>query len=261
MKSSMRSNWFSGVKSHRTPATLGLVVALAIGFLVGWLLADGRWYRLAGFDTQAPSPLGFVAYPLASGFYGLGLLCFLFALYWLWMIGTTLERDLSSKTWLIVWGVATIVGASIVWLAALITKTPFNLLGPYWPIAAVTMIWCARQPESQILMMGLIPLKAKILAILTVVFLVIGFGAGAPLFGLLSALPLGLFWLYGSGRLPGLAFGRSPASDHRLKVQKTKEFHSFIDDVRKREEERAEREKLRELFERSARSEEKREDA
>jgi hypothetical protein len=93
------------------------------------------------------------------------------------------------------------------------------------------------------------------LALIVTVLTILSQGSGlggpesrlAPLFGIAVATPLILAWFYGADKLP-IRYGllrRLPTTGKT----KQKEFDAFISNVRDREKEREEKERLRKLFE------------
>jgi len=143
-----------------------------------------------------------------------------------------------------------------VWVGATIVGRNQELVGLSLPLSVLTVVWCARNKNSVIYLMGVIPIAGKWLAVLDVVMVVFGLGAGAPLMGLFAALPLGIGWLYADERIPFLRYGLAPTPTIQKKKER-EEFHKYIDDVREKQKEREERDRLRKLLESSLHDDDK----
>jgi len=116
------------------------------------------------------------------------------------------------------------------------------------------VMWGARNPKSLIMLYGILPLSGTVMAVLSGLSIFFSKGDRSLVYGLFAALPALLAWFYAIGKLgvpfPSALRGSNSKSRKEKKREQT-EFNKFIDSVRDRETEREEREKLRELFERS----------
>jgi hypothetical protein len=97
--------------------------------------------------------------------------------------------------------------------------------------------------------MLIIPIQARWLGWLTVGMVLFGYGIGNPLFGLLACVHLGLAYLYAANYVPFLPYGTTRFFRHKRYWKKSERDETYIRDVKKREIERQERERLRKLFE------------
>jgi hypothetical protein len=233
--------------------TLGLVGAVAAGFLASWFgLREASLTHLA-FSTTDPGlrPWAILLYPFSSYGNGQALLWELFSLYWLYIVGSRIEAELGGPKVLLAWGVFTALGALGVWLGAVALHREAMLVGASLPLAAFTVVFGVRNRSAQILLMFVLPIPAMLLAYLAVALVVFGYGNEHPLMGVFAALPLILGWLYALDKLPFWRYGtyrvRSQASDRRNERRQIK----LRDKARDRQREREERERLRKLFERS----------
>lgn len=202
------------------PATIGLIALGSVPFLLAWFglkqLVD--WFALAPVLALA-RPWTLLLYPLADVGNGSAIIGVLFLSYWLYMIGSSLEKEIGTGLLAAATGILTLAGGLAWWLGG-------SLMMP----AAVQM--------------------AKWLAVLTAVVVLFISGSGAPLMGVFALLPLLLAFLYATNRIPGLKFGATVADVKSSKKQR-QEFDNYMNDVYKREQEREERERLRRLFESS----------
>ena len=110
------------------------------------------------------------------------------------------------------------------------------------------MLWCARNQTTTIMLYGIIPLTGKWLAIIDVIIVILIYGNGYPLLGVFAAAPLVLAYLYALERLPGLGYQVTRQEVQATRAQ-ARYNESYYEEVRKREQEREERERLRKLFE------------
>jgi hypothetical protein len=98
--------------------------------------------------------------------------------------------------------------------------------------------------------MGVVPLQAKWLALITALIDMFTFGAGQPIVGVMAVVPCAVGFFHGSGSV-FRPKSKMVVSGRGQRAQDPKEFEGYIDKVRSREKERIEREKLRKLFESS----------
>jgi hypothetical protein len=233
------------------PATIGLIALAVVPFLLAWLgLAQQllAWFALVPSEALA-KVWTLLLYPLANPGDGGQIIGVLFLAYWLYMIGTSLEAEMRSGLLAVVSVILTLIGGLAWWLGGSFLPAGPQI-GLFLPSAALTVLWAMRNPESTIMLMMIIPIKAKWLALLAGVVVLFMAGNTAPLMGIFGLLPLLAAFLYATNRIPGLKYGQTVADVKATKKEK-KEFSSYMDEVHKREKERDERERLRKLFESS----------
>jgi membrane associated rhomboid family serine protease len=241
---------FQSKKSTGNQATLGLIIALAIGFVLSWLPQPGEFLQnnlALWFDH--PQIWQFITYPLISGGGGFGLIFFLFELMWLYQYGGQIESRYGPKTLLgnfllssVAFGVVGLLGSKLFGGAV-------PLLSDSWlPIAYIIVLACATQPNADFCFWG-ISVKYKWLALLMGLFAIFGYGTGAPLFGVVIALPLLFAWFYGQNKVPGVILGKNIFVAKQEKKRVNREFDEFKSKVRDKEKDRLEKERLRKLFE------------
>ncbi len=237
------------MKNISTPLTLGLLVSLAVAFVVSWIPDSPLVAMLAMFtDPAAMRPWTFLTYPWAVPGDGNALFFFLLMGLWLWGIGGQIERSTNARTYVALWLGATVVHGLTYFLVAQGLKDHF-LAGPGLPVAFFAVYLGGRYPNQGVSFFGIIPMTMKIVAIVVAVLTFFGYGTGAPMLGLAAVAPLALAWGLGS-RQWQLHPGRSRA-DVKFERKKEAEFDQFRDEVRRREIEREEKERLRRLFESS----------
>lgn len=240
-----------------TPATLGLILALVSTFLLAWTgVAPGLKDQLA-FDASGglARPWTLLTYPFYSSGDGNGFLFFVILALWLWGIGGDLERRIGAPRYLGIWFGATLIGGLAIGIAAAVMGMgQFVLAGTLIPLGAITVGWGVLNPSATVQLMFVLPITGKWLAWLTYGIVLFGVGTGAPAAGVFACIPLALAHLYVLGRMPGLDFQRARSSGRIRNAPKQSD--AYFDDVRKREKERDERERLRKLFESSLKDDE-----
>lgn len=235
------------------PVSVGIVVVLAVAFVVQWLAFRTPLAGLLAFNpsTALAEPWTFLTYPLAASLTPFGLLSIVFAGLWLWGIGASVEREIGSRTFGIFWLLFTLLPAVMMLLGAILVGGQATILGPWIPLSAVTVVWGTRNPNTPITFMFVLPLTGRWLAWLAAGLILVGTPMQLVPF---AAVPLILAWAYAANRLP-IAYGKTAApakAANRTPMRGGQVYDKrYFDDVKRREQERQERERLRQLFERS----------
>jgi len=260
MKATADGGFGGYLRRYGAPATWAIIlVALGI-FVVSWLMR-GILLKPLSFLTDWSQPWGILTYPFANVGDGTNLFWFLIMLYWLYWVGTSAENDLGLGRYLIFFFGETILAGLFVWLGAILMfRTPIALWSLELGVAALTVAWGTRHKSEQILFMMFIPMPGWVLAWLTTALVVFGYGTRyqAPAMGIFAAAHLAVAWLYAENRIPNFAYGRYGGRTNRQNVKRTEKMDKkYYEDVKKREQERADRERLRKLFESSIGDEDK----
>lgn len=234
------------------PATIGLLASFIVAALAFWFNQMRGADMLVVSPASMSQPWTFLTYPWAANpLAGFGLFFFIFFLMWMFWVGASLEKEMGSRTYLVLWFILVAFSGIVMWLGMLVLKLNTALAGPYLPAEALSIIWCARNQTAQIRLWGILPLTGKWLAVLLAALTFFSFGTGVPLFGVVALIPLALSWFYGLRRLPQLDLS---GARRETEVQTTRGGQvtyneAYFDDVKRREKERDERERLRKLFE------------
>lgn len=232
------------------------MIAISVCFLVNWAMAATQPLLVALMLNTADAlskPWTLLTYPFALP--GAAIWTAVFGTLWLWMVGTTVERDIGAGPYLgSFFGFALLGGALI--QAGSIASGPYLLTGSVIPVGCITMMWGARNRNQIVKLCGLVPVSAAVLCGLTALFAFLGMGLGTPLMGLLGVLPMALAWFWAADQLPVRYPVASKVTDgqRRSAAERKRErehFNQYIGTVREREMERKEKDRLRELFERS----------
>jgi membrane associated rhomboid family serine protease len=239
-------------KQQGAPVTLGIVFSVVASALILWFTRAKGMESLRLSSLSNEQPWTFFTYPWSQMPFadGLSLMFFVFLMMWLFSFGAPVERMMGSRRYAI-FCAASIVGTGLVaWLGMLVLGINRPIGDAYLLASAITMVWCARNMTQVVMLNGFIPLSGKWLAVVDTVVLVLLYGFPVPLFGVICALPLVFVFLYASGRIPWLSIEPQRREVHATRAQ-ARYKESYYDDVRKREQERDERERLRKLFESS----------
>jgi membrane associated rhomboid family serine protease len=209
------------------PVVRGLLIAAAIGFLSFFFtLGQGTpllrllEFRTTGMDwariwTWATYGV-MVTSPIALLFQG----------FWLYIVGGSLERTWGARNFLALFLIFSAIGAVAFIPATLIFGVPVALHGLILPLAALTVAWAALDPDLEIRLWGVLPIRLKTIALVNVllVYFFFGFQYG-PIVALftLAAPAAGFYYVRKMPRLNlgtggiGEAFGRGRRQEPLLR--------------------------------------------
>lgn len=227
-----------------------IVALMALSFVAGFMIVDKEfWLRLAlDTDHLLSRPWTLVTYPFATFPGGGGIFVMLFLLLWLYQIGGEVERDLGGQRYTITWIVFSILSALLVFVGAKIIGQQGILLGPTIMSEVITVLWATRRPMATVMLYGILPIQARWLALIGCLLIFLGLQPALVPF---AALTFVAAWAFAANKLP-FAYGGPPSRRPTQAWRKhPKEDESYFADVKRREKEREERERLRKLFESS----------
>jgi hypothetical protein len=226
--------------------------------LLFWFTRSKNMGEFAITLASHEKPWSFLTYPWAQMPFtdGLSLIFFVFLMMWMFMCGNFVEHEMGSARYAAFWFVSTALIAIFLWAGMHLLNANAVFGGAYLPVSAVTMLWCARNQTTTIMLYGIIPLTGKWLAIVDLVIILLLYGNGNPLLGAIACVPLVLAYLYGLEKFPGLSYRGVPKAVHATRAQ-SRYKEEYFDEVKDRERERQERERLRKLFEGSLNDDEK----
>ena len=248
----------SGLRRTGQPASIAIIVLAVIVFLISFVASAGP--HIQGSDWESyiafqPSLVGsrpwtILTYPFAAGVHDVGFLDILFGCWWLYGIGGMLERDLGTRRFVIFWLVMTLIPALVMLGVMMFMGIDMPIRFLALPLSGVTVAWATRNPNSQILFMMVIPILAKWVGWITVGLILFGYGSMNPYLGVVASIHMLVAYLYAANKIPFLLFSGTPRFTRKREGWKpTERNDAYFENVRKREQERAERERLRKLFE------------
>ncbi|MGQ9455840.1 MAG: rhomboid family intramembrane serine protease [Armatimonadota bacterium] len=175
--------WFI---EDRIPTVKVLIVSNALTYFVGIFANLRSIEHLWTFEPSslALQPWTILTYPLWTS--SRDVISVLFACYWLWVAGGSLERAWGSTKFATYFFSMSAISALGLFPAWIISGTNVGASGLWLPLAGATIAFAMRDPERQILFFFLIPLKLKYLALLDVVILLVSYGRISPVCGLLG---------------------------------------------------------------------------
>lgn len=236
----------SGFSSRpRSSGVFPLLIALGLGFILSFGLTSSGVPAL--FGSQLETPWGILTYPLAYPFAGSRFIAVIFTLLWIYYAYTALESTLGR--WGVIWHFVAfqVLFGLFGFLAESLLASDYALFGPFIPAEALVILWAAVAPNSTISLFGVLPVKMLYIGLISTGTILFFEGALNPMIGVIMVIPAAIVWLYGLGKLPGLAPGS--IRPRRSTKKQNKEWDSYYSKVKTRQKEREERERLKKLFE------------
>ena len=258
----MRKQWNAGrtPKGDRPIATLTIVVLLGAALLGTWCYSGRDYNPVAAnllYSPDLSKPWTLLTYP-----FGINLtyvIWFVIACWCFYQFSQYLERRLGPLGFTAFFIVMTLLGGLGYYVGSLVMGGPsmiypsFNLI-----LEVIVFTWCVVNPTAQIMLFAIVPIPTAVLKWICLTGIVIENGWGNPIVGVFAALPILVAWLYATNRIPGMSFGAVPSvGEAKVKKQDDREFRRYMDDVKSREKDRAEKERLRKLFESSLEDDDK----
>lgn len=236
-------------RRNAAPVTTAILVLMIAALVLYWV-------RL----TAVLAPLGFISSPQLTlarpwtfftywlvpdpGPYG--LLSMLFGCLWLWSIGGTVERELGSLRFAIIWLVFAGLPAAFVLLGAAMLHVLVPIYSPWIPLSMITVMWGTRNPDVMVTFLFVLPLTGKWMAWLSVAFVLFGTPYEVAPF---AAIPAILAYYFAANKLPFVAYARGDSAYSGASKKWERYDKSYYEEVQRREKDREERDRLRKLFE------------
>lgn len=240
------SYWFF---SDRIPVTKSVIVCNAITFLL-IVFGAGSLIEFLGYSTDALllKPWTAFTYPLIGA---QDVISLLFASYWMWVAGGSLERSWSSRVFGVYFFLMSAITALGLYVGWLFTGIPTSYAGLWLPLAGTTIAFAMMNPEQQILFFLIIPMKLKYLALLDVVLVLVSFARPNPLLGIFALSGCAVSYWYVRYR-SNLSFStpRRQSQGNVLRIYNRHGFWSKLNPFRALRE-RRESKRLRDLFDKS----------
>ncbi len=235
---SVRGTWgTSRNKGLRVSGSVAIVAGLSLGFLVSWFDGTSQNFFQSVLLSRENRSLGAVfGYVFAYGVQGFSLIWFALSMAFMLWIGRSIEAAKGWQTVVAVFVAGTVLHG-LAGLAATYTG-PGVLWSHYLPQNFMLAYWAGSNPKTEFSFWS-IRIQLKWLVVLFSASMVVFYGIGSALFGVIVTLPVVAAWFWGANGLP------KPAT----KKKGPNEFDEFMSTVRSKEKKRAEDERLRKLFE------------
>lgn len=166
---------------------------------IGWLLQP---WSLVTYPFVDPGPLGL----LLQG-------------YFLYLVGGILERSWGSRNFLAIFFIFTAVSSVALLVPAYLFNVRVDLIGLWLPLSTLVVAWAAMDPEAQIYIWGILPVKLKYVALADVLMISFSFISRyeelGPLVAVFALAGPAAAWFY-VRKMPRLNLGfRAPQQERR----------------------------------------------
>ncbi len=180
----------------RIPLVKSIIVSNALTFLAAVFVDLRSAERFFAFEpTNLTARIWtLITHPFWAG--SEDIVSILFACYWLWIAGGSLERGWGSRRFAAYFTSLSAVSALGLWAASKLSGVNIGTAGLWLPLAGITIAFALRDPEQQILLFFVIPLKLKYLAMLDVVLVLVSYGRLSPICGVLALSGCAYSYLY-----------------------------------------------------------------
>ena len=249
------------IRKQRAPAT----IALFGSFVLAALFLGITHHRGIGsfrFSNASPlTPWTFLTYPWEFNIMtsGMTLLMSVFLLIWFYQSGSIIEREMGSARFACFFLTATLTASLSIWIAAVAMGVPINVAGPFLPIAATSVAWGVRNRSAVFMLYGVVPLNGIFIGWTFGALTLLMFGFQYPIIGVAACVPLAITYLFAVDRIPSVPFVPNgiiiplrrhidPKKKEATTRGQVQYDQAYFDDVKKREQERLVKERLRKLL-------------
>jgi membrane associated rhomboid family serine protease len=151
------------------PVTKSVMVGAGVVYILAQLASGFQRFNLNGLLTLNPLntltlPWAIITYPLVNP----DLLTLIFAFFWLWFIGGSLERTWGSKRYGWFLGLTVMVTGMALAATGFLFGIGLPVYGLWLPAVGITWAWANLHPHQELLLWGIVPVKAQWLAWLEV---------------------------------------------------------------------------------------------
>lgn len=238
---------------QKAPVSVGFAFSLLAAALILWFTHMKGMDKLSLNALWTQQPWTLLTYPWAWMPF-IGPLAFLWVAVdiaiMLWF-GGDVEREMGSGRYAAFVAAMILLPGLILAIAGNAFGYRWEAAGPWLPCAAVVVAWCNRNPRTVLNIWGILPLAPRWLGWIVAAGVLFTYGLENPALGILACLHLGVTWAFATDKLPITFVGKrrkAPKIDDAV-MGGVKYDEKYYNEVQRREQERAERERLRKLFE------------
>ena len=160
------------------PITRTFIAVKVLFFFIYLLFLLGSGLdKYLTFDTHnaLSYPWTFLTYPLLS----IHPFELIFVSYWFWVVGSTLERSLTSRVYGKYVLSLVLIPSIALWLGSLLISlidwgflgsSHVTLISMFIPVAGLTVSWCLFNPERVVMFGFVLPIPGKIIMWITIAF-------------------------------------------------------------------------------------------
>jgi membrane associated rhomboid family serine protease len=243
------------------PVVRNVLIATAAVFLLYFFAYPLRgpiveWLGFRAGDGSLDwllKPWTWLTYPLLT----LSPISLIFGGYFFYMIGGVLERSWGSRNFAVLAAAFTVICSLAMVPAAYLFHVPVSLIGSMLPVASLFIAWAAMDPDQELRIYGVLPVRIKWLAIadVLIIYFTFGFSYGAvgPIVGLFALAGPAAAWYY-VRKMPRLNIGfrapsprREPLLRDEPRGRERENVNRGFNPLRKRQEQQ-EIERLRKLL-------------
>lgn len=231
------------------PFTKALCALILVGMLV--LLFAPAAAGVLVYRTENVQALAVLLHVLGNDVIGAFL-----SVISLWWVARSLESDTGVAKSIVFVVVVALLSAIGAHLASGLTQQHATLAGAWVLAGAMMVTWATRYPRTPMRMFFMLDMEGRWLGLIGAALAFVTFKPVAN--GVAAVLPLAFAWAYAANKLPFFEYGlprqavTPPTGPRGIKVPRP----DYFDDVKRRETEREEKERLRKLFESSMKDDE-----
>jgi len=248
----------SWIGRQKSPVSLALVFSFVITAILLIATHKEGYVSLALLPDWETHPWAMLTYPWASipVAQPTDLVWVAVEMYFIYWFGGAIEREMGSAKYAI-WVAVTIVLAGVcTGLGGQIANVDWAVIGPWLPSAALVVCWCNRNRNASLRVWMVLPLPSRWLGWLIGAAVFLTYIRPSPIVGAFACLHLVVAWAYASDKLP-FDFGDARPRSRAYRPTKPQEpirmggvtyDEKYYDDVKRREKERLEQERLKKLL-------------
>lgn len=239
---------FRGNRGMNSYATIVLTVVALASYVLAWLTHGALIPHLA-FIPSNPSIQGWIVWPFAKTGDPNAFIFELLDAYILYFTGKAIESAYSWRGLIAIYFGSALFASILFFMLNRVSPGVPPLYDSALCTSCVLTVYAAAN-KSATFLLYFFPVRAPIVVLIAAGFLLFSYGSANLLAGVLILMPLLLCWFIGDGQLSASSL-RSPRTRDRQQEKQERESKKYLEDVRRREMERQEKEELRKLFERS----------